>query len=747
MTFLGVSLSLFVAVILPCTAATTAYWELSSYQEFLKGRLEGLSLTRDGRLQLAPRTQTLFSSDQPVIWSVARGPQNVTYLATGHRGQIFRIDGNGKSELLWTAPEPEIFAILTDPKGILYAATSPDGKVYRIENGKASEYFNPGSKYIWSLALDSKDGALYAGTGNEGKIFRITSANTGGPWYETGQTHVTALALDPQGRLLAGTEPNGILYRVTGKDKAFVLLDANLPEIRAIVPQADGTLYVAALGGAFGNKQAGAAGAVSTIGTGTMVTAPPTTITVEAANAQGGLDIKPKAEAPKPQQPATTAAVTSAAVLDMTGVDKAAVYRIHPDNLVETLWTSKEENIYDLAPMGRQILFSTDGQGRVYRLEADRKATLLLETREGETTRLIPVSDGILAATSHEGRLLRIGQTPGEAGTFESPVHDATNPARWGRINWRADLPQSTRLAVRTRSGNSARPDKTWSEWSEAITSPGGPIASPNARYIQWKAEFQGQAGRTPELDSVTIAYLPQNTPPSLKSISITAQATASIATAKPSAAAANTVYSVTVTDTGDAPSTSAGNPTQTVARGSNSQLVLTWQAEDTDGDRMTYNIYFRGEGEREWKMLKANHTELAHTIDGDSLADGKYLFRVVASDSPSNPAASARETELISPPFLIDNTPPTLTATTRRNGAAIEVEAEARDAVSQIRRAEYSLDAAGWVPMGPEDGVADSLVEKFRATLTGVSAGEHLLVVRVFDSAGNAGLTKIVLR
>jgi hypothetical protein len=74
-------------------------------------------------------------------------------------------------------------------------------------------------------------------------------------------------------------------------------------------------------------------------------------------------------------------------------------------------------------------------------------------------------------------------------------------------------------------------------------------------------------------------------------------------------------------------------------------------------------------------------------------------------------------------------------------------MEAEARDAVSQIRRAEYALDAAPWVPIAPDDGVADSLTERFRATLSNLAPGEHLLVVRAFDSAGNAALTKIILK
>ncbi len=728
-------------------AATTTYWELNSYTDFLKGKLEGVSLARDGRLRLAPKTETLFTGEQPVIWSLARGPQSSVYLATGHLGQVYRVDGAGKSELIWTAPEPEVFAIAVDAKGVLYAGTSPDGKIYRIEAGKAAEYFAPQTRYIWSLAL-AADGALYVGTGDGGKIFRVAAAGKGEVWYQSGQSHVTALALDGQGRLLAGTEPNGILYRITAKDKAFVLYDANLPEIRAIVPSADGGMYVAALGGAFGTKPAGAAGAVSAIGTGAVVSTTPTTITVEAAQTQAGVEIKPSA----PQQPSPTPSVTSnivsTPVIDMTGVEKAALYRIGQDNMVETLWSSKEENIYDIAPVGKTVLFSTDGQGRVYRLEEDRKATLLVETREGEATRLLPTPEGLLAATSHAGRLLRLGSQPGEAGSFESPVHDASNTARWGRIRFVADTPQGTKLALRTRSGNSAKPDATWSDWSEPIAVSGAAIASPNARYIQWKAEFTGTGGRTPELDQVTIAYLPQNTAPVVKSVTVTSQAAAASAGKTAAASASPTsVYTVTVSDSGDAAASSAGTPAQTVSRPSSGQLVITWQAEDTDGDRMAYTIAFRGEEEREWKVLKKDWTELALTLDGDAFADGRYRFRVTASDAVSNPEAQAREGELTSAPVLIDNTPPVVKVVSKRDGSNVALEVSVEDGASVVKRAEYAVDAGVFHPLAVEDGVADSSVERFRAVLPNVAPGEHLVVVRAFDTAGNSGVAKVVLR
>ena len=408
--------------------ASTASWEMSNYQDFTRGRFQGVSLTRDGRILLAPSLETIFTSDQPSIWSVAQTTDGTLYLGTGHRGRVFRVDGPGKSTLLWTAPQPEIFALTVGPDGAVYAGTSPDGKVYRIQGGKATEYFSPGARYIWALAF-GKDGALYVGTGDQGKVFRVTAAGAGEIYYETGQANVTCLAIDSEGRLLAGSEPNGVLYRITAKEKAFVLYDANLPEIRAIASDPSGAVYIAALGGSLSQRTA-AAGAAGASGSGvTQVTGQPTSITVTDEAAEAGVDLKPKTEAPKAQPAAAQPVVTAAPLVEMAGVEKSALYKINPDNTVETIWSSKEENAYDLMLSGDQIFFSTDGQGRIYRLSPDRRVTLLVQTNEGETTRLLSSGGSIIAATGTMGKILRLSATAGGSGYFESPVHDASTVA------------------------------------------------------------------------------------------------------------------------------------------------------------------------------------------------------------------------------------------------------------------------------------------------------------------------------
>lgn len=723
----------------------SAAWESNSYADFVKGRFEGVSLTRDGRLTLAPQLDELFTSGEAGIFSAAVAADGTAYLGTGHRGRVYRVRPGQPAEVYWTAPHPGVFALALDAQGALYAAASPNGKIWKIESGQAREFFDPQAAYVWALAV-AADGYLYAGTGDNGRIYRVAPGGQGELWYETGQSHVTSLAFDAQGRLLAGSEPNGILYRIEAKDRAFVLYDSPLPEIRAILPAPDGSIYVAALGGSLTRKQAENAPAAPAAAAPAGVVTTSITVTSDAARTQGGVEVKPSPETPKPP-PAPEVAIPPS-VYEMPGVERTAIYRIHADHTVETLWASKEENVFDLALREGELVFATDQRGRLYSLGADLKATLLAETQEGETTRLAAHGSAIYAATANLGKLFRLngGQVP--AGSYESPVHDARNVARWGRLDW-SGSPANGAFAFRTRSGNSARPDRTWSEWSAPITdAAGAAIGSPNARYIQWKAELKPGAA-PPALDAVTLTYQPQNTRPLLRGISVLPQWTAKPGAAGSTAAGAAAAYSITVTDTGETgPATSSGTPTQRVERSGQPQLYVSWTAEDPDNDQLEYALYYRGEDEREWKLLKDHLKENTYAQEADIFADGRYFFRVVASDRWSNTPSDAREAELVSPPVVIDQTPPVVSiAAPAREGVATVVRITATDGASPIRRVEFSLDAAPWRLLEADDGITDSPRETFTLRLPDLAAGEHTLVIRALDAAGNPGLAKIVLR
>ncbi len=736
--------------------ATSTAWETSGYANFLKGRFSGLSLTADGDLVPGPETRFAATLNQPALWSLAAAPDGSVYAATGHRGKVFRISRDGLPTTLWSAEESEVFALCVDAKGVLYAGTSPNGGVYRIEGGgKATEVSRSPAKYIWALQA-APDGTIYVATGQAGNVYRIRPGGKAELYFQTGQGNVTALALGVNGHLYAGSDPNGLLYDITGPNRGTVVMDSSLPEIRAIRVGPGGVLYVAAMGGAVssrspsGTTPSSAASSVATANSPTVIT-----VTAEAKENNPGSTgapvqvegaVKPSAEQAKPQaQSSVSASTPSAAVVDTSGVEKSAIYRIGPDRTVETLRSSKEDNVYDLwLNSDGSLLFSTDVHGRIYRLQND-KATLVTEPGNGEATRLLQSGSTLYAAVSSPARVFAFNLSKTGAGSYESEIHDSTSVARWGHLQWHG---AGSEIAFETRTGNSARPDSTWSAWSRPDHNAAGElISSPVARFIQWRAMWP--TASTSQIDLVDVPYLPQNTAPVVNSISATSITGTNAG--KPIVPNPNLsgAYSITVTDTGEAPAAStSNNAAQAIARQQATQTQLTWQADDADGDKLMYSIYLRAEEEKDWHLVRDHFFDTTLTLDPDVLADGRYLFRVVASDAPSNAAPLAREGELVSAPVLIDDTPPTVTiGTPVRHGSVLDVEVSAADGTSPLRRCEYSLDAGLWQPIEATDGITDTPRERFHLHLDKLSPGEHLLVFRVYDAANNAGLAKTVLR
>jgi hypothetical protein len=428
---------------------------------------------------------------------------------------------------------------------------------------------------------------------------------------------------------------------------------------------------------------------------------------------------------------------------------------------VEKLWSSFEENLVALhvgdAPEPR-VLFATDKFGRIYQLSENRDVDLLAQTDQEQVTQLVGTDAGLLVATAQAGKLLRLGRAPAAAGSYETSVRDTGKVSRWGRLGWRGSLPEGTQVEFSTRSGNSSRPDASWSEWSPAIRAANGvaegdaAIASPAARYIQWKAALRGRGESLPVLERVRVTYLPQNAPPVVHSIAISTSASeqgdasATPATGGGAAQADSTPsFSMTVTGTGEEAAPSASStPQQTIQGNHGKRLMLTWYADDPDGDKLVASLSFRGEGESTWKVLKKDMAETSYSLDAGTLADGAYWFRVAVSDSPANPPEAAQTAERISQRVLIDHTPPAVRLLGVESRATVRFEAV--DEASMLQSAEYSLNAGAWVPVYADDGIVDSRRESFTIRLADLPAGEHLLTLRVRDHAGNAGLGKALI-
>ncbi len=727
----------------------TTFWQVGTFEEFLQGTLRDVSLSKEGELTLAPESRSVFNPEEALALSLASDKGGNLYLGTGHQGKVFRVDAKLQGSLFFTAEESDVFALAAGPDGALYVGTSPEGKIYRVtSDAQSSVFYDPKAKYIWALAFDSK-GNLFAATGDQGKILKIDSAGKGDVFFDTKQTHIMCLTFDAKGNLLAGSVPNGLVYRITPEGKAFVLYQDSLPEIHELALDAAGRIYAAALGGAAGKvtPQIFAPAATPTQAPTTV-----TTVTVTAGTEDASESSEP-AQTPTVTRPGTPSLARPAPVATAFPTrplpkGKGSLIQIRPDYTAETLWSSDSESIFGLAVRENQVLFSTDSSGRVFDLTPSQegpKLRLLTQTDESLATRLLLRGSDLYIATSNIAKLFRVESNAAREGSYESPVKDTSFISRWGMLAWRAEVPAHSSLEFYTRSGNSDRPDRTWSDWAGPYGEPDGtPITSPPARYLQWKAVFRTTDGSTPALNEVTVSYLNQNLPPQIRSLNVSTSSERTSTTGTP-AASGTTATTVTVPSaaTISFPTTPAAS--QTVGP---TPTTFTWKADDPNGDKLVYALYVKAADEAEWHLVEDKLEQSNYTLEPNRFADGKYVARLVASDDPSNPPTAARRAELASAPFWLDYTPPAvqvLTQQVRSGGAEIRFQVE--DATSPLRQAETAIDGKDWRDVHSEDGIADSRLETFSVKVAKLEPGEHIISLRAYDTAGNAGVGKAVVR
>jgi hypothetical protein len=734
---------LVVAALLVCAstimhASSPKFFQAATQADFLKGEVENLSIDGRGQLVLGPATELVYETPSPFLWTVTPAPDGSIFIGTGNDGRVFRVDPQGKGAPFFDAVELEVHAVAPGPNGGLYVATSPDGKIYKVDrNGTASTFFDPQEKYIWALAVDAK-GTVYAGTGEKGVIYKITPDGKGAPFYQTKATHATALTLDKSGNLLVGTESPGRVVRVDGDGKGFVLLDSPYQEIRTLRFDDKGVLYVAAVNG---RATSGGAPAVPT----------------DTGATSGGADAS---RAPVPSVSVSTE-ITAIGVVETPGssgsstsradnrLTKGAIYRISPDGLWDQLWESKEDSPYDVAfDADGHLIVATGSKGKIYRLEGDPLQPMLLARASAQqVTSLYRDGRGRLYyATANPGKLYRLSSARATRGTYESEVRDAQMVSSWGSVSWHGTIPSGSRVEVSTRSGNTETPDDTWSAWSPTYTTAeGSPITSPKARYLQWRAVLSG-SGEGPVLTSVTAAYLQRNLRPVVRSITIHPPGIVfqkPYSTGDPDLAG---FENQTTPDRKLAQAAQSNQGTSSLGRRTYQKGLQTivWRADDENDDDLSYDVWYRREGDTGWNALRKNVTDSILVWDTATVPNGTYFIKIVASDAPSNPSATALSGELESIAFEIDNTPPQIMVSGARvEGNRTLVVFDVKDDHSPILRVEVSQDGLLWRAAFPVDGIADSKSEHYEVAIDG-TLGPRGLTLRATDAMNNVATAQV---
>src|SRR6266487_1713542 len=638
---------------------------------------------------------------------------------TAH-GVAVRSDGRlelaPKFTLLADADASYLWSVRLDPKGTLYAAGGSPAKVFRFDsNGKAAAIFDSTDLSAQAIAFDSK-GTLYVGTSPDGK---------GELFYSSDEAHIRVLAFDVKGNLVAGTEPSGRILRISRVDRpgsthekdaksarkdskesataaaeGFVLYETSKREVTSLAVSSDGAIYVSAIG----EKQR-----IGVPVPGAAISTPQGTTTVTT----GGIISSGQAQ---PQQ----------TFVPFPPLLSSSIYRI-----------------------------SAEGRGVFAQLA---------KAGSSQITGIARNSSGkIFLCTANPGKVFSVGPEYEAEGRFESRSFDAQLFSQWGRLEWWSAPPAAAvkpsansnepRLEFFVRSGNTEDPGREWSRWYGPYAKSGSAMEAPPARFAQWKAVIHdGRPGDG--IDWVSLAYLPRSVAPVIDGIAlqepgVRAQSLLVISSNQPAVVTlkmppAPNISGVVITQSGP-PSKFEQPPQGTAQKG---YQTVVWTAHDENEDELRYAVYFRGENEREWKLLKDNLEQKFYSWDTTTMPDGAYYLKIAASDALSNPPALALKTERESERFEVDNTPPVIEdlrvgPPSGKMSDGHPVSFTARDAFSAIERAQYSLDGGEWILVAPNTGISDAPVEHYNFGFPALAPGEHTIAVRAYDRFENVGSAK----
>ncbi|MDQ1349692.1 MAG: hypothetical protein QG573_3073 [Acidobacteriota bacterium] len=733
--------------------------QVDSQAGFVAGTLEGVRVDARGVLTLAADVDSVAQVPEPFAFAVTALADGWA-IGTGGEGRVLKVARDGAVSVLFDAPEANVFALLADGDGTLFVGTSPAGKVYRLRPGTEASlepFFDPGETYIWALARGA-DGALWVATGTEGHLYRVDAAGKGEMVYDGDDPHLRSLRVERGGGLLIGTAGQGLLLRRSPDGGVRTLYDSTLSEVVAIAEAPGGTVFAAVL--------ASEASLVD------LAASRPTAEAAQGGDAgaepQATVSVVGEGESEPAGAAATGAAGATGSRPAGARGPRSELVAISAAGLVEPVWTSQEETVFTLAWMSRRLFMGTGGEGRLYSVQGVERAadgiagapipplTVTLDhdfdqrqvvgVAGGEPDWALAAGQGLpVVLTTNAAALYRLTERPSASGTFTSAPLDSGLLARYGVFRWSGEIPGGTSVRVRFRTGSSATPDASWSPWSAAsagVPAGGGweaaipPIG--NGRFLQWQAELLGEGGRSPRMQLAEASYRQVNQRPRIErfgaldpgQILVPANFNPAEQVYEPSGPNREGIF------TSLQPAT-AGGDLRTKQLWKRGQRTLRWRVADPNGDELRFALEVRAETDPvHWLAVAEDLREEHYGFDATVLPDGRYRFRLTASDRRGNTDVDEGEAltaEQESEPVVIDHSPPTRGRAERRDdGWRVEV----TDRLNPLREAMLSIDAGEWQPVAPADGLLDGQSETL--LLGGIPPSARLVLLRLADAALN---------
>lgn len=700
---------------LPANAVITSQWNVETYQQFDAGDASSAFITSAGEVRPGWDTKrTALEGD--AVWSALRLADGSVLVGSDAGGAIYRWSGDAAKKLVAIPGAIAIVSLVQTSDGTVWAGAMPGNALWKIDvaHGKASRGAPlKDVETIWSLAASGN--TVYAGTGPSGKVYAIPASGQAKEIFDTEDKRVTAITVVSDGSVWFGTSERALVFRYdpqAGKARAIADFAGN--EVTAIAPYRDGVVVAA-------NDLADA-----------PATTGKTQSQIEAAEKPGankGQTAKPPDVGTKPGADKDATAVTD---LGRKGAKKGkgALFRIASDGRLDQLHALTATYFTSIAVASDGSVYAgAADKGRVYMVDPDQSVATAFDVDERSVSQLWIAKTSPQASAKPPGdtasfnrELLgfatddaaAIYHATGRASQakYVSDVLDAKAVSRFGRLTWVA----SGKVAIETRSGNTAKPGVGWSEWQRPTLvaesgggSASGKVASPAGRYLQFRTALEDDRAR---VRRVAAYYVPYNSATAVQEVTIEPPAKDGMVTLKDLAAKPRSPL-----------------------------LKVKWKIENPDADDTTYVLEARRDGEANWRPISTGKVPLSAVTwdwNTETYPDGWYKLRVTSSDAAANSPDRALTSSATSTTFAIDNTRPTI------DGLSVtypRVAARASDSLSAIAEMAYSVDDGLWQLGATADGVFDDRVEDLRIALPrGLTPGPHTLSIRVADAVGNVG-------
>lgn len=682
-------------------AESARFYNLEGFGEFLDGNPESTAVTEDGAITLPPYVRETFA-DAAASFSAAApwGKDNVV-VARNDTGEVLLINKAGKSRAL-AKKEGALFTALLVQEDFVYVAMDAPAKILQInDDGESSIYYELEAGVVWDMAVGPKDSLLLA-TGEPAQIIRITGKNKGKAIFRPEQSQLRRVDYHPDFGIFAGGGERGILYCAKDSKKFRALYDTGHPEITSLAVLGK-HVYVAGVTGAH------------------LLAAAPSD---EDAGSKLGGDVR------------------------------SQVVQVAMDGSAETIAGSNDEAVFDMAVYGDRILVATgatgrdEPRGRLYAIEpTKRDISMLYQSESRRLTHLLTFPSNSMAVVAGGGaRILHITRSLAKSGVFYTLPYDTGINSQFGSASVSCQCAKGTKVKVAVRTGQTRKPDETWSDWSKNfdIRRRATPNV-PNGRYVQVRLTLYASGDTAPSVYRVRLAYVRQNLPPFVREV-VTLQKGLALFAVRSEKPKSKTVSlagrgkkdsnHADKKEKNDKPMTNRAREVQQPGA-----LTVKWLAEDPNGDELSYDLSVRHLGSDDWRTMETDLDDPFFTLQSAQLPDGHYQFRVRATDEASNPLERSLEAFRESRFVLVDNTAPRIEpmrVSTKDEVAMVRV--TARDNVGPLMQAEYAVDGNAFRPASPDDGVLDDAEEAFTIHLKDLAPGSHALTFRVMDEADNEG-------